>query len=98
MPQGYELGPVPFLIFINDLDSDVISSILKSAADTKIFSKVIHNPDRIKLLDNLNKLCELKCRKAERDLGVLSTEDLKVAEQCMRSYKRQTVLWELLAA
>ena len=31
---------------------------------------------------------ELECIKAERDLGVLFTDDVKVAAQCMQAYKK----------
>jgi len=34
------LGPLLFLIFINDLDKDINSNILKFADDTKIFKEI----------------------------------------------------------
>ena len=39
VPQGSVLGPNLFLIYINDLDDDITSKVLKFADDTKVFTK-----------------------------------------------------------
>jgi len=39
-PHGSVLGQLPFLIFVNDLEVDIMSMIFKFADDTKIFRKV----------------------------------------------------------
>ena len=40
IPQGSVLGPILFLIYINDLDDDITSKVLKFADDTKVFRKI----------------------------------------------------------
>jgi hypothetical protein len=43
VPQGSILGPLLFLIYINDIDIGIMSSILKFADDTKMYGKVDTN-------------------------------------------------------
>ena len=58
VPQGSVLGPILFLIYINDLDDDITSKVLKFADDTKVFRKIKSDADRQHLQDDLNKLIE----------------------------------------
>ena len=57
VPQGSVLGPVLFLIFINDLDTVVSSNVLKFADDTKLYRVVDCHQDGRTLQDDLNRVC-----------------------------------------
>ena len=50
------LGPILFLIYINDLENEIGSNILKFADDTKMFRRVESQEDRHQLQVYLNKL------------------------------------------
>ena len=54
--QGSVLGPILFLIYINDLENEIGSNILKFADDTKMFRRVESQEDRHQLQSDLNKL------------------------------------------
>ena len=56
VPQGSVLGPILFLIYINDLEEGVTGNILKFADDTKLFRKVKEIGDKQKLQEDIDKL------------------------------------------
>ena len=47
VPQGSVLGPILFLIYINDLEDDISSKVLKFVDDTKVFRKVTNDTDKL---------------------------------------------------
>ena len=49
VPQGSVLGPILFLIYINDLENEIGGNILKFADDTKMFRRVESQEDRHQL-------------------------------------------------
>ena len=56
VPQGLALGPILFLKYINDLEDDISSKVLKFADDTKVFRNVTNDTDKQSLQDDLEKL------------------------------------------
>ena len=56
VPQGSVLGPILFLVYINDLEEGVTGKILKFADGTKLFRKTKEIGDKQKLQDDINKL------------------------------------------
>ena len=54
--QGSVLGPLLLLIYINDLDNNITSNVLKFVDDTKVFRKVNTDGDKQHLQNDLNRL------------------------------------------
>jgi len=46
VPQGSVLGPMLFLVYINDLNDDIASNVFKFVDDTKVFRKIKRDAER----------------------------------------------------
>ena len=58
VPQGSVLGPILFLIFVNDIDTVVSSHIQKFADDCKVYRSVPTAKDIDILQQDINNLCQ----------------------------------------
>ena len=56
--QGSVLGPILFLIFINDLERGIVSPVYKFADDTKLLGKVSSAEGRYLLQQDLQHLTD----------------------------------------
>ena len=56
VPQGSEIGPILFVVYINALEEGVTGKILKFADDTKLFRKTKEIGDKHKLQDDIDNL------------------------------------------
>ena len=56
IPQGTVLGPVIFVVYVNDLLDNISSSGVMFADDTKIFRQIVSHKDTMELQSDITKL------------------------------------------
>ena len=64
VPQGSVLGPLLFLRYINDLDTNVVSKMSKFADDTKLCHRARNPDDIMELQEDINNLLSGRTRRS----------------------------------
>ena len=95
VPQGSVLGPLLFLIYINDLDDNITSNVLKFADDTKVFRKVNTDGDKQHLQNDLDKLVKWS-EKWQMLLNFVKCKCLNTGHGNLYTIKREILFWVLL--
>ena len=89
VPQGSVLGPLLFLIFINDLEAGIISQIKFFADDTSLYS-VVKDPE--KSARELNHDLEVISNWAKQWKMSFNPDPTKPANEILFSHKRKPVV------
>ena len=63
VPQGSVLGPILFLIYVNDIPSVVDSHLLLFADDIKLYRRIQSENDTVQLQEDINNLLNWSKRK-----------------------------------
>jgi hypothetical protein len=90
VPQGSVLGPLLFLMYINDIDEGVTNKLLKFADDTKLFGKVGTMEDIERLRADLVKLVKW----SEEWLMLFNVDKCKVMHVGHNNPKEQYTMGE----
>ena len=88
VPQGSVLGPILFLVYINDIDEGLTCIISKFADDTKIANTVVSNDQAQEMQTNLDKLSNW----AKTWQMTFNTEKCKVLHIGYRNEKNNYVM------
>ncbi|XP_065296698.1 uncharacterized protein [Dermacentor albipictus] len=99
VPQGSVLGPLLFLIYINDLPSSVSSHIHLFADDCVIFREITSSDDVTALQTDLNAI-SLWCKTWLMELNITKCKSLRVSRTCnsIPTYSLDHVLLESVSS
>ena len=57
VPHGLVLGLILFIIYMNDIDDNLTSRVMKFADNTKLYRSITSNHDILNLSNDINQLC-----------------------------------------
>ena len=89
VPQGSVLGPILFLVYINDSEEGVTGKILKCADDTKLFRKTKEIGDKQNIQDDIDTL--VKWSENGRCYSILGNANVYTQD---REIQALTMKWE----
>lgn len=78
VPQGSVLGPLLFLIYINDLPTHVSSKMCLFADDCVLYRKIIHHSDIMTTQKDLNSINEW-CRTWRMELNINKCKSMRIS-------------------
>ena len=78
IPQGSIIGPLTFLLFVNDLPSTTNSDVMLFADDTKLWRLIRDDTDVLALQNDINRIIQW-CDKWSLKLNVEKCKHMSIA-------------------
>ena len=79
IPQGSIIGPLTFLLFVNDLPSTTKSDVMLFADDTKLWRLIRDDTDVLALQNDINRIYIQWCDKWSLKLNVEKCKHMSIA-------------------
>ena len=90
VPQGSVLGPLLFLIYINDIATNLTSQIRLFADDCVVYKAITSHDDVISLQSDLNRLTEW-CSMRQMEINISKTKYVHFASAVRPNYNQYKI-------